>query len=83
MRACLVVWGAEAVRRGSFWPALAGNLLALGGVVLGIAALAAGAGPRTASSDLYHRMMLGLIAACVLILLTPSGRAALRTDRGT
>ena len=40
----------------------------LGGVLLGIAALAAGAGPRTASNDLYHRMMLILIGAAVLIL---------------
>jgi hypothetical protein len=37
-------------------------------VLSGIAALAAGAGPRTASNDLYHRMMLALIAITVLIL---------------
>jgi len=40
----------------------------LGGVSLGIAALAAGAGPRTASNDLHHRVMLILIGAVVLIL---------------
>jgi hypothetical protein len=44
------------------------NFVALSGVLLGIAALAAGAGPRTASNDLYHRVMLLLIVASVLIL---------------
>ncbi len=48
--------------------ALITNLVALGGVLLGIAALALGAGPRTASNDLYHRMMLILICAVILIL---------------
>jgi hypothetical protein len=48
--------------------ALIGNLVALGGVVLGMASLAAGKGPRTASNDLYHRLMLILIAASIVIL---------------
>jgi len=48
--------------------ALIANLVALGGVSLGIAALAVGAGPRTASNDLYHRIMLILIGAVILIL---------------
>ena len=48
--------------------ALITNLVALGGVLLGVAALAAGAGPRTASNDLYHRIMLVLIAASLVIL---------------
>jgi hypothetical protein len=52
------------------------NLVALGGVLLGIAALAAGAGPRTVSNDLYHCLMLILIAAVILILFL--GRARLR-----
>ena len=51
------------------WPvALIANLIALGGVLLGMAALALGAGPRTASNDLYHRIMLALIGASLLIL---------------
>jgi hypothetical protein len=33
-----------------------------------MAALAAGRGPRTASNDLYHRIMLVLIGASLLIL---------------
>lgn len=49
--------------------ALIGNLVALGGVLLGMAALAAGRGPRTASNDLYHHIMLVLIGASLLILI--------------
>ncbi|HEX4785166.1 MAG TPA: hypothetical protein VH350_12545 [Candidatus Sulfotelmatobacter sp.] len=49
--------------------ALIGNLVALAGVFLGMAALAAGRGPRTASNDLYHRIMLVLIGASLLILI--------------
>ena len=48
--------------------ALIGNLVALGGVLLGIVALAAGWGPRTASNDFYHRIMLVLIGASLLLL---------------
>ena len=48
--------------------ALATNLIALSGVLLGIAALAVGAGPRTASNDLYHRAMLILIAISLALL---------------
>jgi hypothetical protein len=74
---CLL-WGAIALFRGSrrrWVTALIANLVALGAVFLGMAALAIGAGPRTASNDLYHRMMLILIAAVILILLF--GRARL------
>ena len=72
---CLV-WGAIALFRNSrtrWRVALITNLLALGGVLLGLAALAVGAGPRTASNDLYHRMMLILIGVVILILC--SGRS--------
>ncbi len=73
---CLL-WGAIALFRNSetrWRVALITNLVALGGVLLGIAALAAGAGPRTASNDLYHRMMLMLIAAAILILFVGRSR---------
>jgi hypothetical protein len=56
--------------------ALVGNLVALCGVLLGMIALAAGRGPRTASNDLYHQIMLVLIAAGLLILFL--ARTALR-----
>ncbi len=47
---------------------LISNLIPFGGMLLGMAALAAGRGPRTASNDLYHHIMLGLIGASVAVL---------------
>jgi hypothetical protein len=72
---CLL-WGAAALFRNSktgWRTALMMNVVALGGVLLGIAALASGAGPRTASNDLYHRIML-LIGAGLLILFVGRSR---------
>jgi hypothetical protein len=66
-----LVWGATAVFGNSAakWrTALIANLVPLGGVLLGMAALAAGRGPRTASNDLYHHIMLALIVTSLLIL---------------
>ena len=79
-----LVWGAAAVFTHSAvrWRvALLTNLIALGGVLLGIAALAAGRGPRTASNDLYHVVMLVLIGASLLLLFF--GRSALSRSRNT
>ena len=67
----LLLWGGIAIfgnLSGHWKIAVIGNFVALGGVVLGIAALALGAGPRTASNDLYHRIMLLLIGVSLLIL---------------
>jgi hypothetical protein len=77
---CLL-WGAIALLRDSrmrWRAALITNFVALGGVLLGIAALAAGAGPRTASNDLYHRGMLILIGTVVLILFFGRSRFSRR-----
>jgi len=54
--------------------AVIANFVALGGVVLGMVALALGAGPRTTTNDLYHRIMLVLIAASLLVLLAGTSR---------
>jgi hypothetical protein len=70
-----LLFGAVALFRNwkrSWGTALIGNLVALAGVALGMVALALGAGPRTASNDLYHRIMLVLIAAATLVLLSRS-----------
>lgn len=70
-------WGAAAIFRQSarrWLTALIVNLIALAGVLLGMVALALGRGPRTASNDLYHRIMLALIGAAVLILLVERNR---------
>ena len=52
-----LTWGVAALA-GKGWSgrraAVAANLIALFGVVIGLVALAIGAGPRTASNDLYR-----------------------------
>ena len=48
---------------------LISNLIALAGVLLGMAALSLGRGPRTASNDLYHHIMLVLIGASLVSLV--------------
>ena len=84
--ALALIWGTAAVliRSHSAWRAvLIGNLVAITGVTVGIVALAAGAGPRTASNELYHRIMLALAAASLIIIFLPNGREMLhRRNRG-
>jgi hypothetical protein len=77
----VLIWGTAAVliRSHKAWrPAPIGNLVAIAGVTIGMVALAAGVGPRTVSNDLYHRIMLGLAAASLIIIFVPNGRAALK-----
>ena len=79
--ALALIWGAAAVliRSHKAWRAvLIGNLVAIAGVTIGMVALAAGAGPRTASNDLYHRIMLALAASSLIIIFVPHGRSALK-----
>jgi hypothetical protein len=81
--ALALAWGGAAIWKGSrqAWAAaLIGNLVAITGVAIGMVALAAGAGPRTASNDLYHRIMLALAIASLVILVLPAGRAALKRN---
>ena len=77
--------GAYAVltRKSWAWGAItAAHALALGGVLLGMAALAVGAGPSTDLNTIYHRVMLAALVAGLVFLLAPTGRAALgRGDR--
>jgi lysylphosphatidylglycerol synthetase-like protein (DUF2156 family) len=69
--------------RGWAWSAVTGaHAFALGGVLLGITALALGAGPSTELNTVYHRVMLVALVAGMVVLLTPVARAALgRGDR--
>ena len=70
--ALALLWGLWAVFRSptpSWGIAFTGNLIALGGVLLGIVALAAGRGPRTVSNDNLHRAMLTLIGLSFVALL--------------
>jgi hypothetical protein len=50
------------------------NLIALAGVIIGVVALAVGAGPRTATNDLYHRLMLAAIGVSFLLLFVSRAR---------
>jgi len=66
-----LVWGVAAVFGHSpveWHTAIIANLVPLGGVLLGMAALAAGRGPRTASNDMYHHIMLALIVTALLLI---------------
>ena len=60
------------------WPTIiAAHVFALGGVLLGMAALAVEAGPSTDLNTIYHRVMLAALVAGLALLLTPAGRSAL------
>ncbi len=67
------------------WSAVTGaHAFALGGVLLGITALALGGGPSTELNTIYHRVMLVALLAGLVLLSTSAGRAALgRGDRGS
>ena len=66
-------------RRELAWPiALVAHTFALGGVLLGITALALGAGPSTDLNTVYHRLMVVGLVAVLALLLSPAGRTALR-----
>jgi hypothetical protein len=76
-----LVTGATALLTAQRWgwqAAMGAHLLASGGVLLGMAALAAGRGPRTASNDAYHLIILAALIAGAAVLATPSARAVLR-----
>ena len=78
--ALALVWAAWAAlsRSPRAWRrALIANLVVIAGVAFGMVALAVGAGPRTASNDLYHEIMLALAAASIVILVLPAGRTVL------
>jgi hypothetical protein len=66
-------------RRDWAWrSALTAHCISIAGILLGMAALAAGRGPRTESNDIYHRVMLLIAVVVVVLLLTRSGKSALR-----
>ena len=56
--------------------ALAAHAFSLGGVLLGMVALAVGAGPSTELNAIYHRVMLVALGAVLALLLSPAGRTA-------
>lgn len=64
-------------RDGAWTVATAAHAFALGGVSLGIFALAVGAGPSTELNTIYHRVMVVALVAVLGLLLSPAGRRAL------
>jgi hypothetical protein len=63
--------------RWAWGAALAANLFAVAGVLLGITALALGAGPSTEANTIYHRVILVVLIVVLVGLSTPGARAAL------
>jgi hypothetical protein len=57
------------------------HAVALTGVLWGMVAVAAGRGPHTSLNDVYDRMMVVLLAANLILLLTPIGRTSLGRER--
>ena len=75
--------GALAVFAGTTraWAAVTGaHALALAGVLWGMVAVAAGRGPHTQLNDTYHRVMVVLLGATLILLLTPLGRNSLERE---
>jgi len=64
--------------RGAWTVAFAAHSFALGGVLLGVTALALGAGPSTDLNTIYHRVMLVALVAVLALLLSPTGRTEFR-----
>jgi hypothetical protein len=80
----LLALGAFAVfaRKTWAWAAVTGaHALALAGVLWGMVAVAAGRGPHTQLNDTYHRVMVVVLAAGLVLLLTPLGRTSLGRER--
>jgi len=64
--------------RWAWTAAFTAHAFAVGGVLLGVTALALGAGPSTDLNTIYHRVMLVALVAILALLLTPAGRTAYR-----
>jgi hypothetical protein len=69
---------AQFTRRPWAWAATIGaHAVALGGVLLGMGALAAGRGPRTQLNDAYHLTMVTVLSGTLALLASSAGKAAL------
>jgi hypothetical protein len=69
---------AQFTRKPWAWAATVGaHGFALGGVLLGMGALAAGRGPRTQLNDGYHLTMVVVLSASLAVLSSAAGKAAL------
>ena len=57
--------------------AVAAHVFSILGVLLGMYALAVGAGPSSELNEGFHRVILPVLVLVLVVLLTPLGRAAL------
>ena len=72
--------GAYAVFAGKNWSlslAITAHAVAIAGVLIGIAALALGRGPTTEANYIYHRVILIVLVAGLVLLLIPIAKSAL------
>jgi hypothetical protein len=80
LAAVVLALGASAVltRQRWAWARAAGaQAVALAGVLWGMVAVAAGRGPHTLLNDTYHRVMVVVLGAGLILLLTRPGRTLL------
>jgi hypothetical protein len=71
-------------RRTWAWPiAIAAHVFAVAGVLLGITALALGAGPSTEANTTYHRVILVVLVVVLVLLATPGARTTLGRSHRT
>lgn len=76
--------GAVAIRHARAWMAVVvAQAISLAGVLLGIAALAAGQGPHSEVNDIYHRVMVVALLAGLALLATPTAKKALHRRHAT
>jgi hypothetical protein len=84
LAALVLALGASAVltRRTWAWAAITGaHAVALAGVLWGMVAVAAGRGPHTQLNDTFHRVMVVVLGAGLILLLTRLGQAALEIHK--
>jgi hypothetical protein len=74
----VAAYGVFISMRWAWTAAFAAHTFALGGVLLGVTALALGAGPNTDLNAIYHRVMLVALVSVLALLISPVGRSALR-----
>jgi len=70
--ALALIWGAVSVlgdSRIAFVAAVSANLIPIAGVIVGMVALGLGRGPRTWTNDMYHRVMLSLSGAALVLII--------------
>lgn len=63
--------------------ATAAHVFAVAGVLLGITALALGAGPSTEANTIYHRIILVVLVIVLVMLATPGARTTLGRNHRT